>query len=331
VAASFVGRQRQGIHHAPIIAATPRSSTRRPEPAGAGAGPARAPGTRRPPGAPPPRPRPTPGCLAGPSAAVRSSRLAGSVRKVVGVVRADGEARSLLARPRPRGLGDPTRRVVKVLASQSSWPWCGRGSPRWSRGGSNPGPPPCKGGALPAELRPPGRGDARVGAPGLEPGASALSGPRSDRLSYAPRQRRFRAGAARTLARGTLGDGNPRAPPAAPKTEQSHARGRAELVGSWTAAVTAPPRGPRRPRRPLDPPWEGAARGSVPGEPASPARCLTWGGAPKGAIPRKEVIQPQLPLRLPCYDFVPITRPTLDGCLPEGLAHRLQALPAFVT
>ena len=34
-------------------------------------------------------------------------------------------------------------------------------------------------------------------------------------------------------------------------------------------------------------------------------------------LPRKEVIQPQLPLRLPCYDFVPITRPTLDGCLPK--------------
>ena len=48
-------------------------------------------------------------------------------------------------------------------------------------------------------------------------------------------------------------------------------------------------------------------------------------------LPRKEVIQPQLPLRLPCYDFVPITRPTLDGCLPEGLAHLLQVLPAFVT
>src|SRR5690606_36622109 len=32
----------------------------------------------------------------------------------------------------------------------------------------------------------------------------------------------------------------------------------------------------------------------------------------KTTLPRKEVIQPQLPLRLPCYDFVPITRPTLD-------------------
>jgi hypothetical protein len=33
---------------------------------------------------------------------------------------------------------------------------------QWSRGDSNPGPPPCKGGALPAKLRPP----ARPGAPG---------------------------------------------------------------------------------------------------------------------------------------------------------------------
>jgi hypothetical protein len=32
-------------------------------------------------------------------------------------------------------------------------------------------------------------------------------------------------------------------------------------------------------------------------------------------LPRKEVIQPQLPLQLPCYDFVPVTSPTLDGCL----------------
>ena len=32
-------------------------------------------------------------------------------------------------------------------------------------------------------------------------------------------------------------------------------------------------------------------------------------------FPRKEVIQPQLPLRLPCYDFTPIIDPTFDGCL----------------
>jgi len=53
-------------------------------------------------------------------------------------------------------------------------------------------------------------------------------------------------------------------------------------------------------------------------------------GRHSGLLPRKEVIQPQLPLRLPCYDFTPITSPTFDGCLPEGLAHRLRVLPAFV-
>ena len=30
---------------------------------------------------------------------------------------------------------------------------------------------------------------------------------------------------------------------------------------------------------------------------------------------RKEVIQPHLPIRLPCYDFTPVIAPTLDGCL----------------
>ena len=47
-------------------------------------------------------------------------------------------------------------------------------------------------------------------------------------------------------------------------------------------------------------------------------------------FPRKEVIQPQLPLRLPCYDFTPIIDPTLDGSLPCGLGHRLRVLPTFV-
>ena len=32
-------------------------------------------------------------------------------------------------------------------------------------------------------------------------------------------------------------------------------------------------------------------------------------------LPRKEVIQPHLPVQLPCYDFVPVTSPTLGACL----------------
>ena len=32
-------------------------------------------------------------------------------------------------------------------------------------------------------------------------------------------------------------------------------------------------------------------------------------------FPRKEVIQPHLPVRLPCYDFVPVADPALGGRL----------------
>ena len=40
---------------------------------------------------------------------------------------------------------------------------------------------------------------------------------------------------------------------------------------------------------------------------------LTAGG--EVVLLRKEVIQPHLPVRLPCYDFTPITDPTFDGSL----------------
>jgi len=46
---------------------------------------------------------------------------------------------------------------------------------------------------------------------------------------------------------------------------------------------------------------------------------------------RKEVIQPHLPVRLPCYDLVLITSPTFDDSLPCGLGHRLRVLPTFMT
>jgi hypothetical protein len=45
---------------------------------------------------------------------------------------------------------------------------------------------------------------------------------------------------------------------------------------------------------------------------------------------RKEVIQPQVPLRLPCYDFTPITEHTLGASIPERLGQRLLVQPAFV-
>jgi hypothetical protein len=47
-------------------------------------------------------------------------------------------------------------------------------------------------------------------------------------------------------------------------------------------------------------------------------------------ILRKEVIQPQVPLRLPCYDLVPITELTLGTLLPCGLLQCCWAPPIFV-
>ena len=64
------------------------------------------------------------------------------------------------------------------------------------------------------------------------------------------------------------------------------------------------------------------------------ARLFTLYGHPLGLRDgqrlRKEVIQPQVLLQLPCYDFTPIAGHTMDGCLPEGLAHRLPVHPTFV-
>jgi hypothetical protein len=115
--------------------------------------------------------------------------------------------------PRPKSYADLGRSLPSsaVPGPRVMLPWPSRPGavPGWSRGDSNPGPPPCKGGALPAKLRPPAprcrpgrrpRPPGGVGAPGLEPGTSALSGPRSNHLSYAPAGRspgRRRAGSSR--------------------------------------------------------------------------------------------------------------------------------------
>ena len=52
--------------------------------------------------------------------------------------------------------------------------------------------------------------------------------------------------------------------------------------------------------------------------------------APTIKLLRKEVIHPHLPVRVPCYDFVPIADPTFDGSL-TSLGHRLRVLPTFMT
>ena len=53
--------------------------------------------------------------------------------------------------------------------------------------------------------------------------------------------------------------------------------------------------------------------------PRTPNSHTTWAGSGLVVLLRKEVIQPHLPVRLPCYDFVPIADPTFDGSLPQGV------------
>ena len=50
---------------------------------------------------------------------------------------------------------------------------------------------------------------------------------------------------------------------------------------------------------------------------------------PGEVLLRKEVIQPHLPVRLPCYDFVPIAGPTFDSSLPQGVGPPASGVTDF--
>jgi hypothetical protein len=83
---------------------------------------------------------------------------------------------------------------------------------------------------------------------------------------------------------------------------------------------------------------EARASSSIAGsKPGPDGARLEWNGchllvsvAPPTFSLRKEVIQPQVLLRLPCYDFTPIMSHTLGRCSPCGLARRLLVQPTFV-
>src|SRR5712691_8136922 len=50
---------------------------------------------------------------------------------------------------------------------------------------------------------------------------------------------------------------------------------------------------------------------------------------PRQLLLRKEVIQPHLPVRLPCYDFVPIADPTFDRSLRKPVGPRASGVTDF--
>ena len=64
----------------------------------------------------------------------------------------------------------------------------------------------------------------------------------------------------------------------------------------------------------------------------APRRIVWIHGIQIGSVSsvRKEVIQPQVLLQLPCYDFTPIMNHTVGACAPCGFAQRLLVQPTFV-
>ena len=113
-------------------------------------------------------------------------------------------------------------------------------------------------------------------------------------------------------------------PPTPPKRQE-------EAQGARTPGRTAPepdsmPR-PPHPRPRNERKHERGSGGRTPGP--APRRGTRAPSARGQKEPlRKEVIQPHLPVRLPCYDFVPITGPAFDRS-PWG--HGLRASPTFMT
>ena len=68
-------------------------------------------------------------------------------------------------------------------------------------------------------------------------------------------------------------------------------------------------------------------RGSIIRQPAIASTAVACGWPPARPLGLKEVIQPQVPLRLPCYDLVPVMNHTVVTVLPKvrlatsGAAH----------
>lgn len=192
VATSFFGRQRQGIHRALVFRIAPHPQSH--------AGPARATRTWQHKTSPT-RIRDLRPCVlcclvsredaSSPRTRLLFVSFTLSVHAQAGAPRDQSTAcHGRQPRRGQRGALSRCASVHRVHQAGVDDDGGGTPPPRWSRGDSNPGPPPCKGGALPAKLRPPdipaALSPSGVGAPGLEPGTSALSGPRSNHLSYAP-------------------------------------------------------------------------------------------------------------------------------------------------
>ena len=105
-----------------------------------------------------------------------------------------------------------------------------------------------------------------------------------------------------------------------PADHHNHKAAAAHHSGRVSYASTRQPTPPQHPPHRQDtraPASHPAFRGQQPpGRPGpnytAQTRSNDQEATPTQPILRKEVIQPHLPVRLPCYDFVPITSPTFD-------------------
>jgi hypothetical protein len=145
-----------------------------------------------------------------------------------------------------------------------------------------------------------------VGLGGLEPPTSRLSGVRSNQLSYRPTPRSVAEeiepveAVVASTALPRLGFSEPAVPRDSPAGGTFRARP-AHRPGS------SRPQAPEREKN--------SARATKAREVDLGSARVRWEPAAPTGLPRKEVIQPHLPVRLPCYDLAPITGLTLGACL----------------
>src|SRR5262249_2048247 len=144
-----------------------------------------------------------------------------------------------------------------------------------------------------------------VGPSGLEPPTSRLSGVRSNQLSYGPTGRASVGGSAR---------------------RPGHSLPQPELVADRRPNGRPSCNRREKPRRPTGPTsrlqLQAPERETTNSARTRKSGSLTWKLPIRSArrprrlagLPRKEVIQPHLPVRLPCYDLAPITDLTLGVC-----------------
>ena len=116
----------------------------------------------------------------------------------------------------------------------------------------------------------------------------------------------------RTLRHPTACPTHPTPPHSFPRRSSTHHRTRSNMPNSQRSTHEQPASDIRR-------------RTGLQTQTPTPQR----GRNPRQTLLRKEVIQPHLPVRLPCYDFVPIASPTFDSSLPQGVGPPASGVTDF--